>query len=519
MKEEPREVDLPPTMEGVVIPADESGATVYVAKDPCLKDEVRTEVEGLSPESSEDVGSDSTPHEPSTDLPGVSIESVKSETPKIFHKALPDHVRLPNLSLEEVSRSVSFPLPNGIELDKYGTDKRPWMDRADLKIELVGDTLRITLRNDEPGEIEFPVFYNHGKESHFHLTVNPDPWTLWTIKEPTNDQIVFEADKKRLEQLHKSIIHYEDRFLSVAGASRRGRSHEHVGSFRDDDMGYWADEATGRYAFIVADGAGSAKYSREGARLAIEYLMEKLPANLTDEQWSGDEEVLRPDGKVGRLLVALARNAFDHIADFVSKGNEKHPEDKWEVRDFNTTLLIAVVKYDSSDGGMWIVTFSIGDGAIAWYNGEKSGLMCAPDGGEFSGGTRFLTTRSVWETASKDWPAFYNARVFCKKISPEEVLKTKLFLMTDGVSDPWFETDAALHDNEAWRRFSEETLKGEGENQAGLKSGDSVEVKAEKLVKWLHFKIRGNHDDRTLIVVSARNAGGGEETGKVVCNA
>jgi hypothetical protein len=168
---------------------------------------------------------------------------------------------------------------------------------------------------------------------------------------------------------------------------------------------------------------------------------------------------------------------------------------------------------------MRIVTFSIGDGAIAWYNGEESGLMCAPDGGEFSGGTRFLTTRSVWETASKDWPAFYKARVFCKRFSPEEVLKTKLFLMTDGVSDPWFETDAALHDNEAWRRFAEETLKGEGENQAGLKSGDSAEVKAAKLVKWLHFKIRGNHDDRTLIVVSARNAGGGEETGKVVCNA
>ncbi len=506
-------------MEGVVVPADESGATVYVAKDPCPKDNARTEVKGLSPESSEEVKGDSAPHEQSNDLVGTAVEPGKSKVSKIVHRALPDHVRLPNLSLEEVSRSVSFPLPNGIELDKYGTDKRPWMDRADLKIELVGDSLRITLRNDEPGEIEFPVFYNHGKESLFHLTVNPDPWSLWTMNEPTDDQIVFEADKKRLEQLHKSSIHYEDRFLSVAGASRRGRSHEHAGSFRDDDMGYWADDATGRYAFIVADGAGSAKYSREGARLAIEYLIGKLPANLTDEQWSGDEEVLRPDGKVGRLLVALARHAFDHIADFVSKENEKHPEDKWEVRDFNTTLLIAAVKYDSSDGGMRIVTFSIGDGAIAWYNGEKSGLMCAPDGGEFSGGTRFLTTRSVWETASKDWSGFYNARVFCKKFSPEEVLKTKLFLMTDGVSDPWFETDAALHDNDAWRRFAEETLKGEGENQARLKSGDSVEVKAEKLVKWLHFKIRGNHDDRTLIVVSARNAGGGEETGKVVCNA
>ena len=77
--------------------------------------------------------------------------------------------------------------------------------------------------------------------------------------------------------------------------------------------------------------------------------------------------------------------------------------------------------------------------------------------------------------------------------------------MTDGVSDPWFETDAALNDKEKWREFAEDILLGEGENKAALKNDDSVDVKAGKLLNWLTFKIPGNHDDRTLIVVTPKN--------------
>ena len=77
--------------------------------------------------------------------------------------------------------------------------------------------------------------------------------------------------------------------------------------------------------------------------------------------------------------------------------------------------------------------------------------------------------------------------------------------MTDGVSDPWFETDADLNDKGKWREFAEDILLGEGENKAGLKQDDSVEVKADKLLNWLTFKIPGNHDDRTLIVVTPKN--------------
>lgn len=449
-------------------------------------------------------------------LPGASpVESVqesdqKADIPSPPANVLGDNIVLENLTLGRGKDYVEYVLPAGIVLDEWEPDGSPWKERRQLRLEEKDGILRVVFKGGETGTFDFPVYYNGGQVAQFHLTVNPDPWSLWKVIDPEDPGLFGEHDRERLERHHMSTLHHEDGTFSVAGASRRGRSHEHTGSFRDDDMGYWADEGTGRYVFMVADGAGSARFSREGSRMAIEYLKGKLPANLTAARWDADGADPQPDGQVGQLLAALARHAFDRITDFVKAENEKHPEAKWEVRDFNTTLLVAAVKLDA-DGGMRLVTFSVGDGAIAWFDGEKSRLMCAPDGGEFSGGTRFLTMRSVWEKASRDWSAFCRERVFCQHFSPEETRRTTLFLMTDGVSDPWFETDAALADSGMWRKFAEETLVGDGVNQAGLRDGDSAEVKAEKLLDWLHFRIPGNHDDRTLVVVAPAKPAGKED--------
>ncbi|MBP5639748.1 MAG: protein phosphatase 2C domain-containing protein [Victivallales bacterium] len=425
------------------------------------------------------------------------------EGSKCVYTSLPDHITLDNLTLGRGKTYVEWEAKSGITLaDEYAPDGRLWMETKEVKIEKTENGFKVTPKEGVTGQLSFDVFYNEGKRATFHLTVNPDPWSLWTEKDPT--VMVFPDDAERVKQKHQSKIKYEDDAFTVIGASRRGRSHEHSGTFRDDDLGLWEDKATGRYVFIVADGAGSAKFSREGSRKAIEFLREKLPANLTVGKWDEDGAIPQPNGKIGVMLATLAYKAYESIDKYVRSENEKHPEDKWEVRDFNTTLLIAAVKIDS-DGGMRLVTFSIGDGAIAWFDSDKSGLMCAPDGGEFSGGTRFLTTRSVWEKAGKDYQAFYKERVFCKSFTPEETKRTTLFLMTDGVSDPWFETDAALNDTKMWCRFTMDTLFGEGENKAGLKQDDTVDTKAKKLMDWLHFKIPGNHDDRTLIMVQPRN--------------
>ena len=91
--------------------------------------------------------------------------------------------------------------------------------------------------------------------------------------------------------------------------------------------------------------------------------------------------------------------------------------------------------------------------------------------------------------------------------------------MTDGVSDPWFETDASLNDSEMWSKFAKTLRLGDGENRAVLKPEYSAEKKAQELTEWLHFKIKGNHDDRTLIIVQPRNGGRNQEGSEEVANA
>ena len=389
---------------------------------------------------------------------------------------------------------VDYPLKPGIVLDwidKYETD--------DFVIEHIESGLRFTPKKaGDPLSIR--VRYNSSFSCTFEMTVNPDPWSLWEVNQPNNDSIVFEQDKVRLATNHKNVIGDDLEHFKVLGASRRGRSHERSGTFRDDDMGYWADVGTGRYLYVVADGAGSARYAREGSRRAVEYVISHADEKLTVAAWADDGGNPKKAGKIGHALVQLAYDAMASMNGYVAETAKSDPDKKWDIRDFNTTLLMAAVNR-SPDGSLRILTFSIGDGAIATFDGVRAELLCSPDGGEYSGGTCFLTTRSVWIKANSDPSAFYAARIHAKAVAADEASRLTLFLMTDGVSDPWFETDAGLEDAEKWREFAESTLKGEGANRAGINPAIDAKRNAERLWEWLYFKIAGNHDDRTIIVV------------------
>ena len=67
---------------------------------------------------------------------------------------------------------------------------------------------------------------------------------------------------------------------------------------------------------------------------------------------------------------------------------------------------------------------------------------------------------------------------------------TALVLMTDGVSDPMFETDRDLADPARWDTFW-------GEIEPHL-TGVAPDV---RLLGWLDFWSQGNHDDRTIAVL------------------
>lgn len=63
--------------------------------------------------------------------------------------------------------------------------------------------------------------------------------------------------------------------------------------------------------------------------------------------------------------------------------------------------------------------------------------------------------------------------------------------MTDGVSDPLFETDNGLRSDEKWTRLVNELTPALAEASNA----------PERLGEWLNFFSTGNHDDRTIAVL------------------
>lgn len=120
-------------------------------------------------------------------------------------------------------------------------------------------------------------------------------------------------------------------------------------------------------------------------------------------------------------------------------------------------------------------------------------LLGTPDEGEFSGQTRFLTMPEVLR--EKDAVS----KRLRMAIVPDF---TALFLMTDGVSDPMFETDRNLNDYTRWKEFYNKLKTGFPEDSiGGVDLSDDNESAKDQLLRWLDFWSPGNHDDRTIAIL------------------
>ena len=163
------------------------------------------------------------------------------------------------------------------------------------------------------------------------------------------------------------------------------------------------------------------------------------------------------------------------------------------LKDFATTLMFAICK--RFDFGWFIASFWVGDGAMCLYDDKKKiiKLLGTPDEGEFSGQTRFLTMPEI----------FRDKDVVSKRVRMTIVDDfTALYLMSDGVSDPMFETDRNLNDFGKWKEFSEHLRSGFPEDGiGGVELSDDNEKAAEQLLGWLDFWSPGNHDDRTIAIL------------------
>ncbi|WP_169658365.1 PP2C family serine/threonine-protein phosphatase [Flammeovirga aprica] len=319
------------------------------------------------------------------------------------------------------------------------------------------------------------------------ITINPDPNSLWKNL-PTDENAPYQKDNTYAE-----VISTEKH--KIIGASIRGRSHAHIGSFRDDHFINFVFEESQWTLQAVADGAGSAKYSRQGSKIACETLKQGVEDYLSGDDFKSLEENLvayyskteQEDEEKENLGRTLSQQVYTFLSQTsyesykVVKG---FAEDKQqELKDFSTTLLFTLSK--EFEFGTIVLSTWIGDGVICVYTNDKFETLGEPDGGEYAGQTRFLTMSSIFQEGFEK-----RISLNCYKEKP-----TAIILMTDGISDPYFETDEGLKDGEKWESLWNDL------NDAVLSKSEEEEFKSS-MIDWLGFPSKGHHDDRTISILS-----------------
>lgn len=342
----------------------------------------------------------------------------------------------------------------------------------------------------------YPVGWQEGEpvfEKKITLIINPDPRALWN-NIPTPEDITYYKPDSDCEYV---TVKKSKGFLGISShekkdivaASQRGRSHAHEGKARDDDFSILHNQESDWYVTVVADGAGSAQFSRKGSEIACTTVSDISNIHLAKYNKEIDELVKdfqKENSEIKRKKLGDALYNILGAAVFKAYKNieQEAVENNNQIKDYATTLLAAVAK--KYKFGWFVATFWVGDGGIALYNKETGfvKVMGDPDGGDFAGQTRFLTMGEVMQPAE-----IYKRLRF-------EIIEdfTALVLMTDGVTDPKFETDANLQRIEKWNNLWEDIT-------SSVELTDDNENAAPQLLKWLDFWSPGNHDDRTIAII------------------
>jgi hypothetical protein len=244
--------------------------------------------------------------------------------------------------------------------------------------------------------------------------------------------------------------------LKLIGARVRGKMHKHQGTNCDD----WFEFSTcGQWTIIaVADGAGSKKFSRIGAKVSCKTAVKSLENSLNSYQFQ--EQAREEDLKINlnqdqnwmfigedfKFVQESLYKAFTDAYKEVEKESNKlknYPPyniagKELDIKDLSATLLIAVhtkIKVENSNSSYdFVLTCQVGDGMLAALSHENNlQLLGKPDIGEHGGQTDFLTSKS-------------------KLSHPNLVQKTfafagnlkALMIMTDGVADDYFPNDPGM---------------------------------------------------------------------------
>nr|WP_314835111.1 PP2C family serine/threonine-protein phosphatase [uncultured Flavobacterium sp.] len=434
----------------------------------------------------------------------TNINSVKiiQENQKMIMANWTLKTRIEDIILQSVT------LPNGTVNKKYETKfdfiQLGWKDIIFSEIKGVED-IGLEFNNDEDllfgnplisGDLKIKFLFRvEGEatdsilnEKTITIIINPDPKSLWKNIESDKKAPFWKEDNVEVSS------DFMDKKIVIA--SKRGRSHANVGSFRDDDFAFKNFEKTGWSILSVSDGAGSANLSRQGSKLACDSVIKYLEEKFTEDYLKDfDEILLNHYNKTGEETTKkLNHFVYDNLSKaawFVHKELESFAT-KLEkpLKDFHSTFIFALVK--KYDFGYAILTFGVGDCPIGLLNKDLTEikLMNWLDVGEFGGGTRFITMPEIFQ--SDKFPTRFGFRLVDDF--------SYLMLMTDGIYDPKFVVEANLEKIEKWNEFLEDL---QGKNEDGLKvdfNKENTEI-ANQLSNWMDFWNPGNHDDRTLAII------------------
>lgn len=418
------------------------------------------------------------------------------------------------LVIENQIRHLGLRFPNGTVKKGYKTEfhlpveliSDIWLEGAEeagleLKIDDTGECI-LSGVPCKSGDFNFVLHYRtvEGEpDSSLSIPIafNPNPRDLWKNIATHKDIPYYKKDSE--EEFIRIDKGEGTAPIHIVAASQRGRSHAQEGKARDDHFGIYHCEKSDWIIIAVADGAGSARFSRKGSEVACKTVLEYCKSRLEDNPefeecinaFHADMEDSDKRSKVTQKVIDIvytaAKKAHEAIME-VSLANEESG-----LRDYATTLMFAICK--KYDFGWFISSFWVGDGAMCAFDakGEIIKLLGTPDEGEYSGQTRFLTMPEI----------FHDRDVIQKRLRMSIVKDmTALFLMSDGVSDPMFETDRNLGDYRHWAEFYSSLKTGFPDDEIpGVDFSDENPDVSKELLGWLDFWSPGNHDDRTIAIL------------------
>ena len=451
---------------------------------------------------------ESTNTKPEENLVDVKLVNLNTEPEVPMNDELKDNAQNEALALQIKNKFIT--LPNGkvgqpynfvFSVEKIGLTEIEDFWFAGLEpIGLSFDTVTDAITGTPiiSGEQTIQLFlkrkgWTEGKpvfERNLTLTVNPDPRSLWQSKpSDKNDPYWKSESASQFLKVESTGLLLKTERKDIVVASQRGRSHAHEGIFRDDDFGIDYDKTTEWYILTVADGAGSASASRKGSTIACETVVKVCKTQLEAQHKDFEhliKELNKDKSDTNRKKMGDALYGIVGTAVFKAYKNieEEATNSGRPVKDFSTTLIVSICK--KFKFGWFVAAFWVGDGGVGIYNKKTRFLkvLGETDGGEFAGQTRFLTMPEITQ------PAEIYRRLRFDIVDDF----TALILMSDGITDPKFETDANLLKFEKWDELWTDLSK-----EVDFK--DNNEKSAEQLLKWLDFWSPGNHDDRTIAIL------------------